>query len=561
MKIVVLSCMICTFYFAGYRPPVTITPRDGLITTKPAPADSSAIPAMLIASCGDIRAILGPQGKNIAVCQHGDAIAVLYGAATGSSNDPMAVKIAYSTNQGATWQTYGPFTGSISRVYGGCDCTPNFCSNPGSCVFCYMKKPWSYANWPLEVIIEQNVPSAPAFSVPISAPLSESLDAWFTGICFALDNPQYIITNAWSYLPQGDTHLYCWISSDGGFTWSNPIDMGVMVNPTYGGNSGAKLRMGTGGYVAGIYNNAVGGITNDGWPHFIESTNGGQTWLPPVQLPVPHFDSSAGMFWWHEVEAEVINNTPWLIANDIGGGGFWLYHGTGSPGNWTWDIWDIGVIGACSTWVGDTLFQLIPGQYGSLCYDPVSGVILCTYKGVAFILQGGSNVLCNGPVVNGCYTYDEGASWHIVRPLSAWNTMTYSDWNATETAHRLVNESGRFSTYTVWIHNTNFNLYLERGFHGIEEKNSYNILSNTLHIYPTICSQRCQMQFELMAGDNVSVKLYDRSGRLVENLLDRRMAAGKHEVSINTSGYPAGIYFIHLQTDAGSAMGKVLLVR
>ncbi len=561
MKIVVLSCMICNFYFAGDRLPVTITPRDGSITTKPAPVDSSAIPATLIAQCGDIRAILGPQGKNIAVCRHGDVMATIIGAPTGSSTDPMAVKIAYSTNYGATWTTYGPFTGNCRRIYGGVYATPDFCTNPGEVFFCWMKGVNGYAPFPLEVVVEENLPSAPSPSAPINVTWSDSLYPWQTGICMAPDNPGYILTHAWSYLSQGDNHLYSWISSDGGYTWDMPVDMGVIIDPTYGGNCGAKLRMGTGGYAAGIYINSVGGITNDGWPHFIESTDGGQNWLPPVTLPVPHFDSAAGMFWWHEIEAEVVNNEPWLIANDIGGGGFWLYRGNGSPGNWTWTNWDLGVIGACSTWVGDTLFQLIPGQYGSLCYDPVSGVILCTYKGVAFILQGGSNVLCNGPVVNGCYTYDEGASWHIVRPLSAWNTMTYSDWNATETAHRLVNESGRFSTYTVWIHNTNFNLYFERGFHGIEEKNSYNILSNTLHIYPTICSQRCQMQFELIAGDNVSVKLYDRTGRLVENLLDRRMSAGKHELTVNINGYPAGVYFVTLESSGLRQTAKVIINR
>jgi hypothetical protein len=343
--------------------------------------------------------------------------------------------------------------------------------------------------------------------------------------------------------------------------------MGVVVKPSYGGNCGAKLRMGTGGYVAGIYIDSVGGIMNDGWPHFIESTDGGQTWLAPVILPVPHFDSVNGMFWWHEVEAEVVNNKPWLIANDIGGGGFWLYHGNGSPGNWTWDIWDINVIGAESTWVGDTLYQMIPGQYGSLCHDPVSGMVLATYKGLARIIQGG-NVLAEGPAVCGVFTLNNGATWRIARPMSVWNTMNYSDWNATETAHRLVNISGAVYAYSIWIHNTNFNLYFEGGttnngrvWGGISEIGNSIAGGCTIRVSPTICSNQCQIRFDLPEHQSITLKLYDRSGRLVDLLYDQQAAAGEHKLSLNLGTYPAGVYFIALETKTGVQTAKVIVSR
>ncbi len=550
--------------------PVSIVPRDEAALVNPAPVDSSTICGTLVSACGDIRAILGPQGKNIAVCRHGDAIAVLYGSPTGSSTDPVAVKIAYSVNQGATWTTFGPFTGNIRRMYGGVDGSPDFCTNPGELYFCYMKGANGYAPFPIEAIVEENLPSAPSPSAPIVIPGSDTLYIWQVGIAVAPDNPHFVIVYGWSYLSNGNNHLYLWFSPDGAGTWYGPFDLGVTVNPSYGGNCGAKLRMGTGGYVAGIYNNSVGGITNDGWPHFIESVDSGQTWLPQVILPVPHFDSTNGMFWWHEIEAEVVNNKPWLIANDIGGGGFWLYKGNGSPGNWTWNIWDLYQIGACSTYVADTLFQITPGQYGSLCHDPVSGMILATYKGLAYIVQGGTNVLCNGPAVCGVYTLDEGVTWKICRPLSVWNTLSYSNWNATETAHRLANIDGDIYAYTLWIHNTNFNLYFEGGTtnnglvntgFGVNEVISIDLSHPTLRISPTVCLQRCQMQFDLLTDGQVTLKLYDRSGRLVDNLLDRRMTAGKHELTMNTGAYPAGVYFVTLKTNGSRQTAKVIISR
>ncbi len=563
MKVTLMLIAIIALIYGDL--PVSIVPREGEDVVRPAPGGSPWTCATLVSACGDIRAILGPQGKNIAVCRHGDVIATIFGAPTGNSSYPMCIKIAYSTNSGTNWTSFGPFTGNLIRCNSAVAGSPDFCTT-GDVYFCYMKYTGS-AQFPIEVIVEENVPHAPSPSPPFELPGSDTLSIWQPGIAVAPDNPHFVIIYGWSHL---NNHFYLWFSKDGANTWFGPFMLGVTINPGYGGNSGPVLDMGDNGYIAGIFNNSVGGITNDGWPHFIESVDSGKTWLPQVILPVPHFDSTNGMFWWHEIEAEVVNNKPWLIANDIGGSGFWLYHGNGSPGNWTWTTWDLGVIGACSTYVADTLFQLIPGQYGSLCYDPVSGMILATYKGLAYIVQGGTNVLCNGPAVCGVYTLDEGVTWNICRPLSVWNTLTYSNWNATETAHRLANIDGDIYAYTLWIHNTNFNLYFEGGTtnnglvntgFGVNEVISIDLSHPTLRISPTVCSQRCQMQFELPAECPVSLKIYDRCGRLVENLLDRRMAAGRHELTVNTSGYPAGVYFVTLESNGLRQAAKIIINR
>jgi len=566
MKRFAILILLAVSVFAVTRPSMQANSRDG--QSLYVPGSGPDVNAVLIAPNGDIRAILGPQGNNIAVCNHGDAIAVMYGAPTGSSTDPMAIKIAYSVNQGASWTTYGPFTGNIRRIYGGVDGTPTFCTDPGACIFCYMKGANGYAPFPIEVIIEENLPSAPSPSAPIPVTWSDSLYPWQTGMTMAPDDPLYCMTSGWSYLSNGDNGLYSWVSSDGGYTWDMPVSMGVTVNPAFGGNSGAKLDLGTGGYVAGTFNNAVGGITNDGWPFFIESTDGGASWSSAYTMPVPHFDSAAGMFWWHECNAQVINGKPWILANDIGGGGFWLWKGTGTPGAWTWTPYDMSVLGACSLYVADTLFQLIPGQYGTICHDPVSGMILVTYKGVAFILQGGSNVLCNGPAVIGCYTYDEGTTWHVARPMSVWNTITYADWNGTETAHRLVNISGQVYAYSVWIHNTNFNAYFEGGTTnngkvlpiGIEETKEGNIVRMNLQLSPNVTHGICRATFNNLSAGEVSVQLFDATGRLMDNAFSGQLNAGMNSIEIPTAKLTSGTYFVRLETVKGTTTAKFVKI-
>jgi hypothetical protein len=540
------------------RLPVTITPRDGVVPAKPITGGEPSICGTLIAACGDVRAILGPQGKNIAVCQHGDAIAVIFGAATGDPNYPMCLKIAYSTNSGTTWNITGPWSGNVQRLYPGCDGTPNFCTNPGECIYIFQLHG-------LNVMIEENVPSNPWPSVPMTLPHSDSISPWLPGICFATDNPLQVLATARCYLPNGNYYLYSWYSQNGGYNWSDTINMGVQINPNYGGNCAPVICQGSGGYAGGIYINSVGGITNDGWPHFIESTDGGHSWLSPVTLPVPTFDSAAGMFWWHEIEAEVINNKPWVLANDFSGG-FWIFKGNGTPGNHTWQIYDAKVLGACSLYVGDTLFQMAPSQYGSICHDPVSGMTLITYKAYGYIVQGGTNVLQDGPCVGGVYTYDDGLHWSVARPLSAYTiSIPWGDWGATETAHRLANIQDTIYSYTIWIDNTTFDLYFERGKVQPILMNIAETDSSKPHIpmklTPTISRGTFRIEFTTVTPGIANLALFDVAGRQVANLFKGRITAGPHTVIADISHLPVGTYFIRLRSVAGSAMDKILLIR
>jgi len=573
MKRFTIILLLIAGAFAFTRMPARADSRDGSNGLYVPHQTDPTICGQFIAANGDVRAILGPQGKNIAVCQHGDAISVLFGAPTNDpTNNPMAVKIAYSVNQGATWTTYGPYTGNVRRIYGGTDGTPDFCTNPGECVFCHMMRMSTGEPFPEHVLIEENVPSNPSISAPVTPYWSDSLYLWQTGIAIAPDDPLKMITGGWSYLSNGDNHLYTYVSTDGGYTWPTPVDVGVTVNPAYGGNSGVKLAWGTGSYACGVFNNAVGGITNDGWPHFIESTDNGATWLPPVVMPVPTFDSAAGMFWWHEMDAQVINGHPYILANDIGGAaasGMWLFIGSGTPGARTWQVFDMTSVGACSTWISDTLFQMVPSQYGSITHDPVSGMTLITYKCNGFMIQGGTNVLQNGACVGGAYTYNDGATWKVAHPMSDWQVgMTWADWNGTETAHRLVNISGQIYSYTIWINNVTFDLYFEGGTThrgrvvpiGIEETNEANVRRMNLQVTPNVSRGICRATFNNLKAGTVTLRVYDAAGRLMNRAFDGALKAGVNSIEIPTAKLTNGTYFVRLETGQGASTAKFIKI-
>jgi hypothetical protein len=94
---------------------------------------------VLIDSIGDIRAIMGGQGKNICVSGGGEAIAVIYGRPSGDPNNSMIATVAYSLDGGETWINYGPFSPPVRRMYNSVDGVSDFNSAAGRLYFCWQE--------------------------------------------------------------------------------------------------------------------------------------------------------------------------------------------------------------------------------------------------------------------------------------------------------------------------------------------------------------------------------------------------------------------------------------
>jgi hypothetical protein len=62
-------------------------------------------------------------------------------------------------------------------------------------------------------------------------------------------------------------------------------------------------------------------------------------------------------------------------------------------------------------------------------------------------------------------------------------------------------------------------------------------------------------------GLNVTLKVYDISGRLVETLVNRTMSPGKHEVEWDGSNYSSGVYFYKLITQGFTETRKMILIK
>ncbi len=522
-----------------------------------------------VTDIGDIRAMLGPQGKNIAVSANGDAIAIIYGGPTTDPTLYMEINVAYSVDQGATWTQYGPFSAFMRRIYPAVDGSPDFDVNPGELYFSWQESPSPYSTGDHKIMIEENVPSAPSFSSPASLPSASGavLCPWFTCVAVDPDDPYNVATSSFSYLDNGNNSEYIWISDDGGYTFTDTIFVFHAIDPISGSSGSGHLRRGPGDYMFFTFHDTVTVGIPVAYPHIIESTDGGMTWGAKQELPVPIINQDA-QFWWTELDCEYIDGDLWTVHNDINqvfpdSGRFYAWKGTGSPGSWTWDVWDIDDM-VLQTTIADTSFYFAIGQYPNVSYDPISGLVLISSKSnYEKIYTPTNDTIYSGAHVGGVYTYDGGATWEVTEPLSAANTgqIIWGNWSSTEVAHRLVNDGGTVYAYSAWCDEIALELYFEKGeikrFTGVSEMEN-GLVSFGYDLRPNITHDRAQATFSMPAAGTAALHVFDATGRLIETVYEGSLEQGSASFDVNVQQLASGTYFVVLETEHGVATEKLV---
>jgi len=82
----------------------------------------------------------------------------------------------------------------------------------------------------------------------------------------------------------------------------------------------------------------------------------------------------------------------------------------------------------------------------------------------------------------------------------------------------------------------------------------------TLNIAPNPSSSSMSIRFELENSADVSIQLFDMTGRLVETVSKGNMLAGAHQFSIGDNVH-AGAYFLRFNVDGGSLTEKIIFTR
>lgn len=79
--------------------------------------------------------------------------------------------------------------------------------------------------------------------------------------------------------------------------------------------------------------------------------------------------------------------------------------------------------------------------------------------------------------------------------------------------------------------------------------------------YPNPFNPETILSFTIPHEGNVSLKVYNISGREVANLLDGALSAGEHTVNFNAKNLSSGIYFARLEASGNIATIKLLLTK
>ncbi len=106
------------------------------------------------------------------------------------------------------------------------------------------------------------------------------------------------------------------------------------------------------------------------------------------------------------------------------------------------------------------------------------------------------------------------------------------------------------------------NLYIDAielrtGPVGIEEV----VESGYFQLYPNPAKDQAFLQFTLSKKTEFDVQVIDATGRIVLSTPNTIMSAGMHKLELGTSGLPAGLYHVRINTGSGSHIERLSIVK
>jgi len=90
---------------------------------------------------------------------------------------------------------------------------------------------------------------------------------------------------------------------------------------------------------------------------------------------------------------------------------------------------------------------------------------------------------------------------------------------------------------------------------GIAEQRRLVMDENILNVRPNPLTGAGRLHYTLNRPSRLAVRLYDRSGRVVQTVFEGQSEAGQHSLRLDATGLAPGVYFVRADAD-----GEVLTV-
>jgi hypothetical protein len=176
-------------------------------------------------------------------------------------------------------------------------------------------------------------------------------------------------------------------------------------------------------------------------------------------------------------------------------------------------------------------------------YGPVLGPVELTLVGGAAINRNRTQTI-PGTSPPGSYVYK---GYLGIYPAFVWTGDSFEFEKLTTGTGPLVEQWNNYGeSFSPWETVASQPLPAEFGLTGIHP-NPFNL--------------DAAIAFTLPMEGQVSLKIYDISGRMVATLVDGRRVAGTHEVHFNGAGLASGVYLCRLETGLSSATAKMVLLK
>jgi len=193
-----------------------------------------------------------------------------------------------------------------------------------------------------------------------------------------------------------------------------------------------------------------------------------------------------------------------------------------------------------------------------------SPISLTAFYGVAYKLILNSSA---GNSFGGNVFYDSASvfSFGVTGKVVTYNGLTYRfhGWTgAGNGAYTSPDSTGNDTTVTIAMNNPVVETARWTQIVGInnissEVPNEWKLYQN----YPNPFNPETKINFDVLKGEGVSVKIYDALGREMETLLNENLSPGKYSVTFNGSKYSSGIYFYRISSNSFSDIKKMLLIK
>ena len=85
--------------------------------------------------------------------------------------------------------------------------------------------------------------------------------------------------------------------------------------------------------------------------------------------------------------------------------------------------------------------------------------------------------------------------------------------------------------------------------------------SELLTNYPNPFNPSTTIEYHVETDAQVSVNVYDITGKLVTELVSGDVPAGSHNVAWNAADMPSGVYFVALQVGAQTSYRRMVLMK